>query len=108
MTSRAINRGSGPARGTNNITYILALTDLTRAHQEPGHYVEAVAMFKQVLDALQKNVPPADPRTAAFAPDPCACLSMGRPRATICSQKASSTAPSGSSESKLTCSVERF
>jgi CHAT domain-containing protein/Tfp pilus assembly protein PilF len=49
--------------GTNNITYILALNDLARAHQELGHYGDAVTMFKQVLDALQKNVPPADPRT---------------------------------------------
>jgi CHAT domain-containing protein/Tfp pilus assembly protein PilF len=50
--------------GTNNITYILALNDLARAHQELGHYADAVAMFKRVLDALQKNVPPLDPRIA--------------------------------------------
>lgn len=49
--------------GTSNITYILALNDLARAHQELGHYTEAVAMFKQVVDALQKNLPPSDPRT---------------------------------------------
>ncbi len=50
--------------GTNNITYILALNDLARAHQELGHYADAIAMFKRVLDALQKNVPPSDPRIA--------------------------------------------
>ena len=50
--------------GTNNLTYILALNDLARAHQELGHYADAVSMFKRVLDALQKNVPPADPRIA--------------------------------------------
>ncbi|MBN8988660.1 MAG: CHAT domain-containing protein [Rhizobiales bacterium] len=49
--------------GTNNITYILALNDLARAHQELGHYAAAAAMFKRVVDALQKNVPPFDPRT---------------------------------------------
>ena len=49
--------------GTNNITYILALNDLARAHQELGHYADAAAMFKRALDALQKNVPPSDPRT---------------------------------------------
>src|SRR5215467_7139813 len=50
--------------GTNNITYILALNDLARAHQELGHYADAVAIFKQVLNALQKNIPPTDPRIA--------------------------------------------
>lgn len=50
--------------GTNNITYILALNDLARAHQELGHYADAVAMFKRVVDALQKNIPPTDPRIA--------------------------------------------
>jgi CHAT domain-containing protein/Tfp pilus assembly protein PilF len=49
--------------GTNNITYVLALNDLARAHQELGHYADAAAMFKRVVDALQKNVPPFDPRT---------------------------------------------
>src|SRR5207244_11001826 len=47
-------------RGTNNITYIAALNDLARAHQQLGHYAEAAAMFKQVADALQKNIPPTD------------------------------------------------
>jgi len=51
-------------RGTNNITYILALNDLARAHQMLGHYADAATMFKQVLSALQKNVPPSDPRIA--------------------------------------------
>lgn len=51
-------------RGTNNIAYILALNDLARAHQALGHYADAAAMFRQVLDALQKNVPPLDPRVA--------------------------------------------
>lgn len=50
--------------GTNNITYILALNDLARAHQELGHYADAAAMFKRVLDTLQKNVPASDPRIA--------------------------------------------
>jgi CHAT domain-containing protein/Tfp pilus assembly protein PilF len=50
--------------GTNNITYILALNDLARAHQELGHYADAVSMFKRVLDTLQKNVPPTDPKVA--------------------------------------------
>jgi len=51
-------------RGTNNITYISALNDLARAHQQLGHYGDAAAMFKRVLGALQKNVPPSDPRIA--------------------------------------------
>ena len=51
-------------RGTNNITYISALNDLARAHQALGHYGDAAAMFKQVLGALQKNIPPSDPRVA--------------------------------------------
>jgi CHAT domain-containing protein/Tfp pilus assembly protein PilF len=50
--------------GTGNITYILALNDLARAHQALGHYGDAARMFKQVLDALQKNIPPTDPRLA--------------------------------------------
>jgi CHAT domain-containing protein/Tfp pilus assembly protein PilF len=48
--------------GTNNLTYVLALNDLARAHQELGHYADAVGMFKQALAAMQKNLPPSDPR----------------------------------------------
>ncbi len=50
--------------GTNNITYVGALNDLARAHQALGHYGEAAALFTRVLDALKKNLPPADPRLA--------------------------------------------
>ncbi|MGJ5204242.1 tetratricopeptide repeat protein [Bradyrhizobium sp. HKCCYLR20261] len=48
--------------GTNNIAYVVALNDLARAHQELGHYTTAAGMFGRVLDALQKNIPPSDPR----------------------------------------------
>jgi CHAT domain-containing protein/Tfp pilus assembly protein PilF len=48
--------------GTNNITYVLALNDLARAHQGLGNYVTAASMFNQAVSALQKNVPPDDPR----------------------------------------------
>jgi len=47
-------------RGTNNLAYTLALNDLARAHQQLGHYPEAGSMFRQVVDALQKNLPPTD------------------------------------------------
>lgn len=50
--------------GTNNITYVLALNDLARAHQALGHYADAATMFRQVLDALQKTSQPSDPRVA--------------------------------------------
>ena len=63
LTQAQSTEAAAKRAGTNNITYILALNDLARAHQELGHYAEAVAMFKQVADALQKNVPPNDPRT---------------------------------------------
>jgi CHAT domain-containing protein/Tfp pilus assembly protein PilF len=49
--------------GTNNITYVLALNDLARANQALGRYGEAASMFKQVVAALQKNLPPNDART---------------------------------------------
>ena len=58
-TEAAAKRG-----GTNNINYILALNDLARAHQALGHYGDAAGMFKQVLDTLQKNIAPTDPRVA--------------------------------------------
>jgi tetratricopeptide (TPR) repeat protein len=48
--------------GTNNITYVLALNDLARAHQGQGNYSTAAAMFSQAVSALQKNLPPNDPR----------------------------------------------
>jgi CHAT domain-containing protein/Tfp pilus assembly protein PilF len=48
--------------GTNNITYVLALNDLARAHQALGNYSTAANMFNQAVSALQKNVPPNDPR----------------------------------------------
>ncbi|HUI97177.1 MAG TPA: CHAT domain-containing tetratricopeptide repeat protein [Xanthobacteraceae bacterium] len=50
--------------GTNNIAYVGALNDLARAHQALGHYADAAALFTRVLDALKKNLPPADPRIA--------------------------------------------
>ena len=56
-TEAAAKRG-----GTNNITYVLALNDLARAHQALGNYATAATMFGQVVSALQKNVPPTDPR----------------------------------------------
>ncbi len=49
-------------RGTNNITYISALNDLARAHYKLGQYAEALGMFRQVVDTLQKNIPENDPR----------------------------------------------
>src|SRR5258708_5677302 len=56
-TEAAAKRG-----GTNNIAYVLALNDLARAHQGLGNYSTAATMFNQVVSALQKNVPPNDPR----------------------------------------------
>jgi CHAT domain-containing protein/Tfp pilus assembly protein PilF len=56
-TEAAAKRG-----GTNNITYVLALNDLARAHQGQGNYSTAAAMFSQAVSALQKNLPPNDPR----------------------------------------------
>src|SRR5713226_8656020 len=56
-TEAAAKRG-----GTNNITYVLALNDLARAHQALGNYSTAANMFNQVVSALQKNVAPNDPR----------------------------------------------
>ena len=56
-TEAAAKRG-----GTNNITYISALNDLARAHQQLGHYADLAKMFQQVFDTLQKNIPANDPR----------------------------------------------
>jgi CHAT domain-containing protein/Tfp pilus assembly protein PilF len=50
--------------GTNNFAYVSALNDLARANQALGNYADAARMFKQVVDALRKNLPAADPRTA--------------------------------------------
>jgi CHAT domain-containing protein/Tfp pilus assembly protein PilF len=50
--------------GTNNFAYVSALNDLGRAHQALGNYADAAKMFKQVADALRKNLPAADPRIA--------------------------------------------
>jgi CHAT domain-containing protein/tetratricopeptide (TPR) repeat protein len=50
--------------GTDNILYVLALNDLARAHQMLGHYGEAAAIFRRVVDTLKKHVPPTDPRLA--------------------------------------------
>jgi CHAT domain-containing protein/lipopolysaccharide biosynthesis regulator YciM len=58
-TEAAAKRG-----GTNNLPYFLALNDLGRAHQALGRYGEAVGLFRQVLAAFQKNMPPTDPKIA--------------------------------------------
>src|SRR3979409_272975 len=58
-TEAAAKRG-----GTNNLPYFLALNDLGRAHQELGRYGEAGGLFRQVLAAFQKNMPPTDPKIA--------------------------------------------
>src|SRR5271163_1151689 len=56
-TEAAAKRG-----GTHNITYISALNDLARAHQQLGHYADSAKMFQQVFDTLQKNIPANDQR----------------------------------------------
>src|SRR5712691_7654333 len=50
--------------GTNNFAYVSALNDLGRANQALGQYGKAAGMFRQVLDTLQKNIPPGDGRLA--------------------------------------------
>ncbi len=50
--------------GTNNPTYMAALTNLAGAYQALGQYAKAAAMFAQVLDAFQKNVKADDPTLA--------------------------------------------
>ncbi|CCD84951.1 conserved protein of unknown function; putative Kinesin light chain-like protein [Bradyrhizobium sp. ORS 285] len=64
LTLAQATEAAAKRAGTNNLTYVLALNDLARANQELGRYAAAAGMFKQVLDALQKNVPPSDPRIA--------------------------------------------
>jgi CHAT domain-containing protein/tetratricopeptide (TPR) repeat protein len=53
--------------GTNNLSYVLALNDLARAHQALGDYSKAAAMFDQAVQTLrqavrQKHITPDDPR----------------------------------------------
>jgi CHAT domain-containing protein/tetratricopeptide (TPR) repeat protein len=56
------NEAAARRAGTNNINYVSALNDLARANFQLGHYTEAVKMFRQVVDALQRNIPANDPR----------------------------------------------
>jgi tetratricopeptide (TPR) repeat protein len=53
--------------GTNNISYVLALNDLGRAHQALGDYSKAASMFNQAVATLrqavlQKHITPDDSR----------------------------------------------
>ena len=61
------NEAAARRGGTNNFAYVSAQNDLGRAYQALGQYGKAADMFKQVLAALQKNLPPTDARIAQAA-----------------------------------------
>ena len=58
-TEAAAKRG-----GTNNLAYMLALNDLAAPIRRSAATATRPRLFRQVLAAFQKNIPPTDPRIA--------------------------------------------